>query len=111
MKLIDRIKDRSWAALIVLGAVSFTATAAFAAPVQKLGDDQSATINGVHVACAGIGQEDRADPRWSRYNTKVEVANQQGNYLGDETVKIAGPNGKNVAVSCEGPWVLMNLPG
>jgi hypothetical protein len=75
--------------------------------------DHETVIDGVAVACTGIGQEKR-DPRWLAYPVQVEFARADGAYLADETLRVIDAQGSVLAsVDCEGPWILLrpSAPG
>lgn len=98
-------------ALTSVAAATLIIGTAAAGDAQSLPLDQESSISGVPVACTGIGEDERDDPRWSAYNAKIEVARADGTYLGSETVTVTGANGgPAVTVECAGPWVLMKLP-
>jgi hypothetical protein len=72
-----------------------------------VGLDKEVTIGGVDIACSGIGQE-KSDPRWLAYPTRVEFSNPKQEYLSDGAVTVANAKGERLAsVSCEGPWILL----
>jgi hypothetical protein len=72
-------------------------------------DEQPMTINGVETVCTGASTNVRADPQWRAFPFHLEIAGNDGQYLGDEKVTVSG-NGHSVSVQCSGPWVLMKLP-
>jgi len=80
------------------------------APAVALPLDQERNVDGVGVACTGIGQT-KADPRWLAYSVRLEFSNPAREYLANEAVAVSDPSGRRmVAVSCEGPWILVKLP-
>jgi hypothetical protein len=101
------IQTSALAALIAL----CISTAATAQPV-RVHLDQEATVGGLGVACTGIGQT-KNDPKWQAYPVRVEFAGPGGEYLADETLRVADSHGQALLdVSCEGPWILLKLtPG
>ena len=70
------------------------------------------TINGVEVACTGVGQT-KLDPHWAEYPVRVELSNARDEYLTDGEIAVSDAKGTPVvAVRCEGPWILLKLkPG
>jgi hypothetical protein len=73
--------------------------------------DTPETVNGVAVACTGVGSDAREDPRWNDYSLKLVLAGKQGQYLGAAEVTVEG-NGVSFTVRCGGPWLLFDLaPG
>ena len=92
------------AATLALGAMPATAQ-----PV-RIPLDHETTIAGVGVACTGIGQT-KDDPKWQAYPVRVEFAGPGGEYLANETLMLSDAKGAQIlAVSCEGPWILLKLP-
>lgn len=72
--------------------------------------DTDATVNGIPVACTGVG-ESKLNPHWRSYGVLVEFSGPGGELLGDETLKIMDAKGAEVvSVACEGPWILLTLP-
>ncbi len=80
---------------------------------QTLPVDQETTINGVEVACSGIGDEAADDPRWLAYPVRIEFADGQAEYLSDLDISIATARGVTIVrVHCDSPWFLAKLrPG
>jgi hypothetical protein len=67
-------------------------------------------IDGVEVACTGIGMKVRDDPRWKAFPVRVEFSNTKRDYLADIAMSVANKKGAPLLnVACEAPWVLMNL--
>jgi len=100
--------------LFIGAAVSALAMgAAAAAQFQRLPDDQPTVINGIDVACTGVGDESKTDPRWPAYGVRLEFAGGERQYLADLDVSIAASDGHQlIAVRCGGPWLLVKLaPG
>ena len=102
------MKHRQSPVLLAAAAVLF-AGAAVAEPVEvKL--DQATTLNGVDVACTGIGQT-KDDPKWLTYPVRLEFATAQHTYLAGEEVTLASAKGApQLDLTCDGPWVLLKLP-
>lgn len=98
-------------------AAFFALPALFAGPVaraesfQVLPSDRETTVNGVEVACSGVGDEAREDPRWTAYPVRIEFANARAEYLSDLDISIATARGVTlVSARCESPWFLAKLP-
>lgn len=71
--------------------------------------DSETTINGVGVACTGIGQT-REDPRWQAYPVRIEVSDAQNAYLAGAVVQVRTQAGMPLlAAECDGPWLLVKL--
>jgi hypothetical protein len=66
-------------------------------------------IDGVRVACDGVGSDERAKPEWEGYSLKLSFVGDKGQYLGNEMVNVTG-NAHTIALHCEGPWALLDLP-
>ena len=106
------------ARLLMLGAVVALAAPSLAmsaenpapadqAPAQILPVDQITTVQGVEVACTGMG-ETRQDARWRSFPVRVEFSNGKAEYLTDAEVRLTTDKGKPVLnVSCAAPWVLL----
>jgi hypothetical protein len=99
------------AAAALAAVLSLAAATAIAQPT-RVALDHEATIAGVGVACTGIGQT-KNDPKWLAYPVRVEFAGAGGDYLANETLMLSDAKGAQLlAVSCEGPWILLKLaPG
>lgn len=77
------------------------------APTQIVPLDTETTINGVQVACTGIGQT-RNDPKWAAYPIRVEFSNAKNWYMTDAAVALLDAKARSVlTVRCDGPWVLL----
>lgn len=101
-------------ATVLMSAVSiFAAGTAFAAHYDRLPEDQATTVDGIDVACTGVGDEAISDPKWREYSVRLEFAGGNREYLADLDVAIESQGGEELlAVHCSGPWVLANLePG
>ena len=73
--------------------------------------DQPVTLNGIEVACTGVGDEAQADPRWPAFAARIEFANAAAEYLSDVDVTIADAKGETlVEARCDSPWFLAKLP-
>lgn len=94
---------------LVVAATAATASAV-AAPPQAVAVDAEATINGVGVACTGIGADSRADPRWQAYGVRVEFSNARNEYLAGGAIRLRDGAGRELlSVSCDAPWILLRL--
>jgi hypothetical protein len=74
--------------------------------------DQPVDVNGITVACTGVGQT-RADPQWQTFPVRVELANARAEYLVGATYTVTDTHGRVLlSVSCDAPWLLLKLsPG
>ncbi len=99
--------------LIAAAAAAALAAAPMEAPhVQSvsLPLDAETTVNGVPVACTGIGQV-RLDPKWKAYPVRVEFSDSKKDYLTEEAASVFTSAGRILfAVRCQAPWILMKLP-
>jgi len=77
---------------------------------QELVMDSPTVIGGIETVCTGVGLDARADPRWSAYGLKVEVAGEGGRYLGGEVVRLSQNGNLLLEAGCTGPWLLFRLP-
>jgi hypothetical protein len=97
-------------AALVGSAVPVLGAAATNMTVVKAPLDQERVIDGVSVGCTGIGQS-KNEPRWLGYSVRLEFSDPTGAYLANEVVAVSDARGRRlVAVSCEGPWILLRLP-
>jgi len=107
-------------ALVAFAGAVLSATAALAAggpavldqPAQTVALDSQTTINGVAVACTGIG-DTRADAKWATYPIRVEFSGARNEYMSEAVAALIDGKGKTVAVvRCDGPWLLLKpAPG
>jgi hypothetical protein len=93
-----------------VGFAFLCASPAFAQQGDRLTPDAPAQIAGVESVCTGVGLDARQDPRWSNYSLKVEIAGPGGQYLGDEHLVLRQAGKDLLALTCDGPWVLFQLP-
>jgi hypothetical protein len=95
-------------------AVALAAGWAGAANAQptKVPLDAETTVDGVPVACTGVGQT-KLDPHWTTYPVRAEFSDAKNAYLANEAITVWDAHGRQVvSVSCEGPWILLKLaPG
>lgn len=95
-------------------AAAFLPCSGLAAEAQStppLPINRPVSVDGVQIACTGIGFGSENNPRWRNYPVKLEMVNGRGQYLAYENVilfdrKAAGP----IQLRCDAPWVLMQLP-
>ena len=86
------------------------APAAHAAPALVLTVDTEAIVNGVELACTGIGQT-REEARWQSYAVRVEFSNARNEYLVDGAIAVRDSAGRELlSVRCDAPWILLRLP-
>lgn len=103
------------AALMVAGLSLIGAPAAPARPAEPshtvaLPVDAETKVNGVDLACTGIGQT-RDDPRWGAYGVRVEFSNARNEYLAGAAMELRDRTGREIlSVSCDAPWILLRLP-
>lgn len=104
--------DRKWLLAGAAAALILAAPRTQAQPAAlRLPLDTPMTVEGVDVACTGIGLAMRQDPRWAAYPVRIEFANGAAEYLSDATVTVARRNGEAVLrTRCEAPWLLVRLP-
>lgn len=82
-----------------------------AADVNTVPEDQTVTINGIDIACTGVGDEARSDPRWRDYPVRIEFAGGEAQYLSDLDITIFDAKGESILeVRCNSPWLLAALP-
>jgi hypothetical protein len=92
-----------------LALVGLAATARADTAIQ-LPLDTNTTVDGVNVACTGIG-ETRNNPLWQDYPVRLEFSDARGDYMADETLTVYRSGRQPLlSVSCDAPWVLMRLP-
>ena len=98
------------ASALVLWASALGAQPAPTRDATVVALDAETTVNGVPVACTGVGQT-KADPKWLAYSVRLEFSNPARDYLADEAVAVSDAKGRRLAaMSCEGPWILLKLP-
>ncbi len=72
--------------------------------------DAPTVVNGIEVACTGIGQT-RLEARWQDYGVRVEFSNARNEYLTGGAIVVRNAGGRALLnVSCDAPWVLLRLP-
>jgi len=99
-------------ALLSTSAIAFcTGLSALAQPVETLPINHPIDVQGVRMACTGIGLRAEHNRRWSHFPVKLEMVNRRGNYLANENVTLFDHDaGAPIQVRCDAPWVLMQLP-
>lgn len=99
-------------ALLVAASLLASAGLGYGA-VQQVPMGRAVDAAGVRTACAGVSIAARDEPRWRDYSVKFEAVGGYGQYLGDELLSVGKRSGSTIVrVSCEAPWVLMQLsPG
>lgn len=99
------------AVCLVFGLLFTVAVFSAAAAAQDLPEIQSQ--GEVSYVSGGVGEEERAwlDELSDRFNLKITMAQQEGNYLSDIRVRIYNQQAELVldAVS-DGPWFFAELP-
>jgi hypothetical protein len=94
------------AAVLLASAQSVPAAPAANAPL-----DVETRLNGVDIACTGIGLEARADPRWGSYGVRIELSNSRNEYLSDGVITLRDGSGRPLlSARCDAPWLLLRLP-
>jgi hypothetical protein len=84
--------------------------AAFDVEIARMVVDQDVDINGVHLACTGIG-DTRGDPKWAAYPIRVEFSDAKNEYMTDGFVALVDAKGEAVLmVRCDSPWLLLKPP-
>jgi hypothetical protein len=80
---------------------------------RSLPVDQETTLNGVEVACTGVGDDAHFDPRWPTYPVRIEFADSRAEYLAGLDIEIASARGVTILrAHCDSPWFLAKLrPG
>lgn len=97
-------------ACVALAAVAACATAR-AEDAKVLPWDEPTKVGGYELACTGVGDEARNDPRWPAYALRLEFANRNAEYLSDVDVTLSDELGNALfTVRCPSPWLLANVP-
>lgn len=96
--------------LISLG-ICLSVASAVAAQASTLPADTPTEVGGFELACTGVGDEARDDPRWPEFPVRIEFANRDAQYLSDISVIVSDDKGNALfEVNCESPWLLAKLP-
>lgn len=94
---------------LLMGPAQASAGAAGGEPVVLV-PDAAASVNGVELACTGIGQT-RDDARWLAYPVRIEFSNARNEYLVGAAITVRDAAGRElVNASCDAPWILLRLP-
>ena len=80
------------------------------AGVVNLPVDRPTTVQGVQVACTGIGQTARDNPSWLAYPVRVEFSDHLNAYLGAGQITVLSAKTPVLSVRCDAPWILLKLP-
>ena len=95
----------SAAALIAL------CSSAWAESSTSLPADEIVSVNGIELACTGIGEEAQTDPRWKAFPVRLEFAGGNAQYLADVDVSVTDSLGAQLfQVRCDSAWLLAKLP-
>jgi hypothetical protein len=91
-------------------ALALTAAAPAAGSVLTVPVDGETRVNGVDIACTGVG-ETRLEPRWLSYGERIEFSNARNEYLSGGAVRLTDGAGRTVLeAACDAPWILVRLP-
>lgn len=97
------------AGLCLCASPASSASPATGAPAA-LPVDSPTVVNGIDVACTGIGQT-RREARWQSYGVRVEFSNARNEYLSGGAIVVRDAAGRErMNVSCDAPWILLRLP-
>jgi len=81
------------------------------ASADRLPNERPTRVNGILAACTGTGSSSRLQAQQTNYPVRFEFVGGYGQYLGDETVTVEDRKANAmVSVSCNSPWVMMQLP-
>lgn len=96
-----------------IAAMLFASAQSLPAPPSIAPLDVETRLNGVELACTGIGLEARSDPRWGSYGVRVELSNSRNEYLTGGAITLRDGSGRVVlSAQCDAPWLLLRLsPG
>ncbi len=84
---------------------------AAAEEITRLPADEPVTVNGIELACTGIGDEAQSDRRWKAFPVRLEFAGGNAQYLADVDVSVTNSFGTELfQVRCDSAWVLAKLP-
>lgn len=103
------VRRQAAVTVLSLSMIGAAASVCAQAPVRVRLDTET-VLNGVGVACTGIGQtKDQA--RWGSYPIRVEFANATQDYMAGEIVTVSDEKGAALmTVACAGPWLLLKPP-
>lgn len=83
---------------------------AYGIEIERMAVDQDLVIDGVQLACTGIG-DTRTDPKWAAYPIRVEFSDAKNEYMVDALVALVDVKGEAVLmVRCDSPWLLLKPP-
>jgi hypothetical protein len=101
----------TFAACFAIAAVVACATAK-ADDADTMPNDEPIDVNGVRLACTGVGDEAKEDPRWAEFAMRIEFANRNAEYLADVYVSVSDAKGEKMfeEMRCDSPWFLADLP-
>ncbi len=111
--------NRAAVALVPRGALAAALLLSLATPLTSRATsatasipvDSELTLNGVGVACTGIGADARADARWRRYGVRIEFSDAKNEYLAGGAISLRDAKGRELLkASCDAPWLLLQLP-
>lgn len=71
--------------------------------------DRAIPMNGVDVACTGIGSA-KDDPQWNAWPVKVQFSNGAGQFLAGEHITLSRGKDKIGDFVCDANWVLVRGP-
>ena len=110
--LVFKSRINRWLPQSVLAAFVVAGTsAAHAHRETDVPLDETINVNGIDAMCTGIGVNERVEAAMRNFPVRIEITGADGQYLGDHIVEISGANlDGTVAVHCQGPWVLFNVP-
>lgn len=73
--------------------------------------DIETSLNGLEMACTGVGMDARSEPRWQRYGVRIELSDARSEYLAGGTVTVRDASGRELLrTRCDAPWLLLRLP-
>lgn len=100
----------SLAITATVAAIGFVGYAA-ADSATFMPSDRPVDIDGIEMACTGIGDEAQSDPRWKAFPVRIEFAGGNAQYLADVEASLFDAAGRQLArVRCDSPWLLVKLP-
>lgn len=60
--------------------------------------------------CTGVGEEERAEAVAFPHTLRLVFAQADGHYLSNVSTTVEASDGQSFQVTCDGPWLLMDLP-
>ncbi|MBY8974392.1 hypothetical protein KHP62_01145 [Rhodobacteraceae bacterium NNCM2] len=82
----------------------------FAAPLALAFTGFAASADEPKTACAGVGLDDDVSVQNFPHSLRVIHALKDGSYISGAETRISKGGELVVAVTCEGPWTLVDLP-